>query len=57
MWRLSFCIHNCACLGTIPARDGKLDSDLIGEGILKGILCEFESGINHDLIFWEPPQG
>lgn len=50
-------MHNCVCLGAIPVCDGKHDSDLTEEGILKMILCELESGINRDLIFLEPPQG
>lgn len=56
MWRLSFCTHNCACLGPIPACDGKHDSDFTGEGVLKMILRELESGIDHDLRFLEPQQ-
>lgn len=50
-------MHNCVCLGAISVCDGEHDSDLTEEGILKMILCELESGKDHDLIFLEPPQG
>lgn len=42
MWRLSFCMHHCACLGAIPGPEGRHDSDLTGEGILKMILPELK---------------
>lgn len=50
-------MHNCACLGAMPTRDGKHDFDLPEEGLLKMILHEHESGINHDLLFLELQQG